>query len=256
MKHAGDQPFYEQIPRVKWDVATGYQVERRWEGRADILGFGFPQFTIGAQQAEFSSEGCKGTVVSRYGAAPFDGSTEQPTVSFSLRCEEISQSIFKHPSFSGLPMAVQKAITTEHGSGNTYDDSITRIGFLASKLQASIDAAIVAFDLLTAGDENYLVAQTYVLTMNRTASRLFNLPAVFFNDGKLFTTTQLGAYIGSTLPWAVPVFNNFATSEALRYVYGWRKRGSDFNYLPNGNSQLQEQWQSSRWSLRLYDPAS
>ncbi len=255
MKQIGDQPFYEQVPSIKWDVKTGYTFERKWIGRSDILSFGFPGFIQGGQQADFNAEGVKGTVVTRYGNAHWDGSTEVPTISLTLRCEEISQSIFKHPNFSGIPIELVKLIQSEHSSTNLHSKSIAAIKLLCDVLDQPEEPSVVAFDLLTAGDENYLVSQTYVLTMNRTASAAFLLPLVFANDGKLFTTTQLTTYVASTLPWAVPAFNSFTTSEALRYVYGWRKRGSDVNILPNGNQQLSEQWQSNRWSLYLYDPA-
>jgi hypothetical protein len=256
MKQIGDQPYYEQIPSFKWDVKSGYTFERKWVGRSDILGFGFAGYHIGAQQSDFSAEGCKGTIVSRYGNAHWDGSTEVPTVSLTLRSEEISQSIFKHPNFSGIPIELVKLIQSEHGGTRAYSESIAAIKLLCDVLAQPYDPSLVAFGLITAGDENYLVSKTYVLTMNRTASAGFLLPLVFGNDGNLFTTNQLTNYVASTLPWAIPAFNSFATSQALRYVYGWRKRGSDVNILPNGNQQLSEQWQSNRWSLYLYDPAS
>ncbi len=256
MKHIGDQYFYEQPVRIKFNRTTGLTFERKWEGRADALQANLIGINIGAQSSDFSADGCKGTVVAQFGNNAQDGSVEVPTTSLTLRTEEISQSIFKHPNFSGIPIELVKLIQSEHGSTKTYSESVTAIKLLCDVLAQPYDPSLVAFGLLTAGDENYLVAQTYVLTMNRTTSAGFRLPLVFGNDGRLFTTTGLSNYIASSLPWAIPAFNSFATSEALRYVYGWRKRGSDVNILPNGNSQLSEQWQSNRWSLYLYDPAS
>jgi hypothetical protein len=250
------EPFLEQAPRLKWDRTTGYTFEREWQGRIDLLGFGFTGFIQGAQQADFKAEGCKGTVVSRYGNADYTGATEVPTVSLTLRTEEITQSIFKHPNFSGIPIELVKLIQAEHGSTKLYSESKAAIKLLCDVLQQPYDPSLAAFDLLTGNQDSYEVAQTYALTMTRTASYSFALPLVFANDGKLFTTNQLANYIASPIPWAIPAFNSFATSEALRYVYGWRKRGSEVHILPNGNQQLQETWGSNRWTLLLYDPAS
>jgi|GEM_PF-5508568 len=254
-RHVGEG-ICEQIPKVKYDRVTGLQFERKWEGRADLVRDNFFALIQGSQQADFSADGCKATVNTRYGNAAFDGSQEVDTVSFSLRCEEFQQSIFKHPRFSGIPIDLVKLIQTEHAGSTSYSASVKAIKALTAALDQPDEPSLEAFALLIGADENYLVAQTYVVTMTRTSSFGFLLGLVFANDGKLFTTSQLANYLGSTLPWAIPAFNNFSTSEALRYVYGWRKRGSEVTILPNNNKQLQEQWQSARWSLLLYDPAT
>ncbi len=256
MKHIGDQYFYEQPIRIKFNRQTGLTFERKWEGRADALQANLPGINILAQSSDFSAAGCKGTVVAQFGNSRQDGSKEVPTVSLTLRSEEISHSIFKHPNFSGIPVELVKLIQSEHISTHLYSESLAAIKLLCDVLEQPYPPSVVAFGLLVAGDDNYLVGQTYVLTMTRTASAGFALPLVFGNDGKLFSTAQLTDYVASTLPWAIPAFNNFTTSEALKYVFGWRKRGSDVTILPNGNQQLNEQWQSNRWSLYLYDPAT
>jgi len=257
MKHVGDQPFYEQLPRLKWDGVNGYSFERKWEGRADILGFGFTGFTAGAQQAEFSGEGCKGTVIARYGNADYTGATEVPTVSFTLRVEEITQSIFKHPNFSFLKSEVIKAIHVARDSSTDYQASAKTIQTLAGPATPAADAALTALGLLLRGDESYAVAQSYALTMTRTQSRAFPLGLIFDNDGRIFTSAQLSRYTATGLPWSVPQsYNDPPSPEAFDIIFGWRKRGSEVSILPNGNSQLNEQWQSARWSLRLYQLAT
>ncbi len=258
MKQIGDQPFYEQAPRLKWDINTGYTFERSWEGHAGLLGFGFSSFTPGAQQADFSAKGAMGTVVARYGNAHWDGSTEVPTISFTLRVEEITQSIFKHPNFSFLSSEIIKAIHTARDGSTDYQASAATIQTLCGGpgTPATV-AALTAFGLLLRGDESYAVSQSYALTMTRTSSRAFPLGLIFANDGKIFTSAQLAAYTGTSLPWSIPQsYDDPAAPAAFAIVFGWRKRGSEVAYLPNGNWQLNEQWQSARWSLTLYSRAS
>jgi hypothetical protein len=258
MRHVGDQPFYEQPPRLKWDTVSGYTFERKWEGRADFMGFGFNGFIAGAQQAEFSAEGCKGTVIARYGNAAYDGSVEVPAITFTLRVEEITQSIFKHPNFSFLNSDVIKAIHTARDGATDYQASAKTIETMAGGpgTPASI-AALTAFGLLLRGDESYAVSQSYTLTMTRTSSSGFKLKLIFANDGKIFTSKQLSTYTGTSLPWSVPQsYNDPLAPAAFSIIFGWRKRGSEVSIMPNGNVQLNEQWQSARWSLQLYSLAS
>ena len=258
MKHVGDYAFWEQPRRVKFDAVTGYQWERRWEGRADVLNSAFGALSQGTQQAEYSAEGCKGTVIARYGATAFDGSTEVPTMSFTLRVEEITQSIFKHPNFSFLGSDVIKAIHVARDSSADYQTSAKTIETLAGGpgTPASI-AALTAFGLMLRGDESYAVAQSYSISMTRTSSRGFPLNLNFANDGHIFTSAQLSSYTGTGLPWSVPQsYNDPLAPAGFSIIFGWRKRGSEVSIMPNGNIQLNEQWQSARWSLQLYSLAS
>ncbi len=251
----GDAPYFEQPIRWRLDSVNGNQLERRWEGRADQLLDDFEALATGAQQAEYSATGARGEVVTRYGNVPGDGSVEVPTVAFTMRTEEISQSIFNHPKFSDLGPTAVKIV--RDGAADFKGYQVTADLLDAYYSEGAGDPfryalAIEAFNLLIHGDDNYLVTQSYTLSMTRTSSFGFPLSLIFADDGKLFSSSGLSAYTATTLPFQVPQLNTLSSAEALQLVFAWRKRGTDVQSLPNGNVQVTEQWQSARWSLLLY----
>lgn len=267
MRSIGNQTYYAQPVRLYTDVLNGNVVESSWVGRADYLLADFLILATGGQQAEYTSDGTRGEVRVRYGNVPLDGNPEVPTVAFSMRTEEINQSIFKHPRFSALTFSVVKAIQDEIGGGGHeissdndtaagYAGSFARIRNAAALASNDPDLALEAYRLMLAGDEHYLVTQSYTLTMTRTSSRGFDLPLIFADDGKLFSSNGLANYTATVLPFLIPQLNTLTSSQALQLVFAWRKRGTDVQDLTNGNVQVSEQWQSARWSLLLYSIAS
>jgi hypothetical protein len=251
------EPILEQPLKVGYDQISGFKFERTFEGLANlVLARAVDEIRNRCISFEFESRGLAARMTSRYGNVPVDGSAEQPTSQIQLRGQEVTQSIWKHPNFSPLPIAVQWAIIKAAQSTDSYAAAIAEL------IRTATDAGITDFTfvnaalaLLTADDSGYIVAQSYVLTWTRTASRFYNPSINFSYDNTIFSTAGLAAWTGSALPFAIPNFPAVENTEALRLKYGWRKMETEFVDISNGNRQITEAWQSARWTGWLYNTA-
>lgn len=256
MPHIGDNWSTEQPIRINYDEINGNTWERTWKGRYEAMLFGLESFRRGALATQYTQEGNVGTIVSRFGNFPLDGNSERPIDTFDIEPEEISQSIYKHPTFTVLSSNVVKKIQEELTTSTNADASILEVKRIASLDNGSTniyeDIAATAYIHQLHGDDQYLLTQSYSLTRTRTVSRLYQLQVAYAQDNVLYSTAFLAGYLGNVLPWAIPQLTVAQETRALRLVFAWRKRGTKVISLPNGNVQMQEQWQSGRWSANLY----
>lgn len=260
--------YFEQPQTIHIDRYRGRQVERHYDGRADALLADLDALATdidgtASQGTDYAAVGARAMVTARFG-------TVTPTATFSLRTEEVSQSLWKHPGLSMIWPDLVKLVVDLVDDRVSRSEAISQMNAKAAELgDRTVNGLFYtagnlalrssqAYDLILAGDENYLVEQSYSLTMTRVFAFTYphGLQLSLANDGKIFTSNGLAAYTGTNVPFLVPQLNVNTSTETLQLIFGWRKRGSELHDLPDGNVQLDESWQSARWSLLLYNLAT
>jgi len=253
-------PILEQPVALTFDRQTGSIITRRWRGLSNAV---LAEASIQSQfcdNLQFESTGAAASLSARYGG-PQDGSSEVLSpAQFEIRGEEITQSIWKHLDYSGVPMSIQKATRVAAESDNIESESLANIlHACALAYPVDNDAKGIAYEkahkiykLLVDGTENYLVDQSYVFIRSRTGSRNYQAVLEFVNDGKIWSTGQVASYVGDPAPFNVPSLPALANSEDLLLAFGWRKRPTDVTKIANGNQQITESWQAARWTMLLY----
>lgn len=273
MGSIGNAPYFRQPDRIVFDVLTGYTIEKRWSGRADNLltdAFDPSGLGVGGQRVDYQAVGPKADVTVTFRNVDAAGNPGTPATTFDLRTETTNLSLFKHPSYSFLSPYVVKTILTELKGSTDYPASFNAIVDVASPGgghygtgtgggtdPAAATAAIDAFNLLLSGDEYYLNAQSYVLSRTLTAEYGFTFVGIAganADDGKLFSSSGLSTYLGSALPFTIPVLSAIpdAGSNSLLLAFGWLKRGGELVAIAGGRSQFTETWQAGRWSKLVY----
>jgi hypothetical protein len=250
--HCVGSPALEQPITITSDRGTGLTVERRWIGiHAAVLGQ--MQIESGfADAVRFESFGATASLTARYGT-PQDGASEILTTAFEMRGEEVTQSIWKHPNFSGVSKQTQKAISDAINSSDNYEVGEANIDNIAADNGDNSAVVHAAYNLMIEDTQNYLVPQSYVFIRTRTGSRNYEAVLEFTGDGKIWSSAQVALYVGDSAPFNVPQLDAVANSQALRLAFGWRKRSTEVVRISNGNQQITESWQSARWTMLLYD---
>jgi len=237
------------------DRQFGLTVERRWVGLHNaVLGQAVFEANF-ADAVRFESHGAAASLMARYGAAQ-DGGTEILTTQFEMRGEEITQSIWKHPNYSGVSKPTQKAIIDGATSEDSHPVALAKIDVIAAANGDNATTVLNAFNLLLEGTDNYLVDQSYVFIRTRTGSRNYQAVLEFQNDGRIWSSAQVANYVGDPAPFNVPQLDAVPNSQALQLAFGWRKRPTDVVRISNGNQQITESWQSARWTMLLYQPVA